>query len=452
MPITQVTIDTLFDEWKDITNDIINAIGDNDTLSTTDKTTLVAAINEVLTQLGDITSLSTTDKTSAVAAINEVLTQLGDISSLDATFVSVTNLVAACNNLVNRIGDLTTLSTTAKNNLVVAINEVNSSLGQAISDLAGEVGDLTALSTTEQSNLVGAINELVTSIGDLTALSTTEQSNLVGALNEVVTSVTTVDSRVTNEVGDLTALNTTDQSSAVAAINELVANALTRSVVPVENLLTNHGRFSAETPRVLTTFDATMNQLVAYNAAVLAAGDRFIDDNSNYGGAGGALGTDVGALMTAIQGAGRTDNQNGYEFFLCDITCGGGTADGEVFTQNYYPMLEGGDFFIAPIGTTVTFQCWLRLKSIVDEPTFGGLLLGDAGGTVSTEIDGVSAAQQSILAVAGGWVHIRQTATLTNEFKQFFPAIYANNGDVVQIALPTLYAANVNNGIHLGVQ
>lgn len=448
MPISQVTIDTLFDEWKDITNDIINAIGDNATLATTDKTTLVAAINEVLTQLGDITSLSTTDQSSAVAAINEVLGQLGDISSLDASFVSITNVVAACNNLVNRIGDLSTLSTTAQNNLVVAVNEVNTNLGTVASNI-GTLGDL---DTTDQSNTVAAINEVVASIGDLGTLTTTEQGSIVGALNEVVTSVTTVNSRVTNEVGDLSSLNTTDQSSAVAAINELVAEALTRSVVPVENMLTNHGRFSAETSRVLTTFDATMNQMVAYNAAVLAQGERFIDDNSNYGGAGGALGTDVGALMTAIQGAGRSDNRNGFEFYLCDITAGGGTADPETFnSENYYPILEGADFFIAPIGSTVTFQCWLRLKSIVDEPTFGGLLLGDLAGTVSTEVDGVAAAQQSILAVAGGWVHVRQTAVMTNEFKRFFPAIYANNGDVVQIALPTLYAADVNNGIHLGV-
>lgn len=444
MAITQVTINTKFGEWKDITNAIIDAVGDNDSLSTTAKSSLVAAINEVLSNVGDITTLSTTDKASVVAAVNEVLGQLGDISSLDGSFSSITNTVAALNNLVIRIGDLTALNTTANTNLVSAVNEVNTALATGLQAVADDLGDKSSLTTTDQTNLVAAINEIDGLVGDLSTLTTTEQSNLVGALNEVA-------AKLDADVGNKANLNTTDKTNMVAAINELEAAQLTRDLVPVENLLTNHGRYSAETTKVLTTFDSSMFQMTAFNAAVLGEGDRFLDDNSNYGGSGGSLGTDMGSLMTAIQAAGRADNRNGYEFYICDITAGGGTGDPETFSsQNYHPIVEGADAFLGPIGSVVTFQCWLRLKTVADEPTFGGILLGDSA-NVTTYVDGVAAAQQSILAVAGGWVHLRQTFVLTNEFKKFFPAIYANNGDVVQIALPVLYNADVNNGIHVGV-
>lgn len=154
--------------------------------------------------------------------------------------------------------------------------------------------------------------------------------------------------------------------------------------------------------------------------------------------------------MTALQSAGRTDNRNGYEFFINDITMGGGTGDPESFnTESYYPFADGVDEIIGQIGRTVTFQAWVRLKTCFDEPTFGGILLGDS--SVTTYVDGVQAASQSILAVSNGWTHVRQTAVLTSEYKKFFPAIFANNGDVIQVALPALYNAEVDQGLHLGV-
>lgn len=63
---------------------------------------------------------------------------------------------------------------------------------------AAKIGTLASLTTTEKETLVGAINELVTAvgaaeestaIGTLAELTTTEKTNLVGALNELVTSI-----------------------------------------------------------------------------------------------------------------------------------------------------------------------------------------------------------------------------------------------------------------------
>lgn len=89
----------------------------------------------------------------------------------------------------NNIGDLSSLTTTAKSNLVSAVNEVNANSGVAL------IGDLSSLTTTEKSTVVGAINEVdsntdtnTTAIGDLSSLTTTDKSSLVSAINEVASS------------------------------------------------------------------------------------------------------------------------------------------------------------------------------------------------------------------------------------------------------------------------
>lgn len=63
----------------------------------------------------------------------------------------------------DEIGNLDNLTTTAKANLVAAINEVNS---KATTN-ATAIGTLANLTTTEKSNLVGAINEVDADVSDL---------------------------------------------------------------------------------------------------------------------------------------------------------------------------------------------------------------------------------------------------------------------------------------------
>ena len=84
------------------------AIGVLSGLSTTDKSSVVAAINEAITlanaQIGTLGSLGTADKTSLVASINELLvsayTQIGTLAALETTEQS--SLVAALNELYNK--------------------------------------------------------------------------------------------------------------------------------------------------------------------------------------------------------------------------------------------------------------------------------------------------------------------------------------------------------------
>lgn len=64
----------------------------------------------------------------------------------------------------NAIGDLTALETTAKSDLVTAVNEVNSGVGTnagAISTTNTNIGSLANLDTTNKTSIVNAINEIV---------------------------------------------------------------------------------------------------------------------------------------------------------------------------------------------------------------------------------------------------------------------------------------------------
>ena len=88
------------------------------------------------TNIGDLTNLTTTTKTSSVAAINELDSDLGTLST------TVGNHTTAIADNTSHIGDLTNLSTTAKNNLVSAVNEVDS---QANTNTAGIQANTTAI-------------------------------------------------------------------------------------------------------------------------------------------------------------------------------------------------------------------------------------------------------------------------------------------------------------------
>lgn len=52
--------------------------GDLPSLSTSNKTSLVSAVNEVITNVGTLSNLTTTDKSSIVAAINELINAIKD--------------------------------------------------------------------------------------------------------------------------------------------------------------------------------------------------------------------------------------------------------------------------------------------------------------------------------------------------------------------------------------
>ena len=67
------------------------------------------------------------------------------------------------------------------------LSSLITSIGTDIKNLIEKQGDLVTLNTTAKSNLVGAINELAAKDGNLSNLSTTAKSDLVAAINETFT-------------------------------------------------------------------------------------------------------------------------------------------------------------------------------------------------------------------------------------------------------------------------
>lgn len=174
-------------------------------------TAILANSNQI--NIGDKALLQTTAKTDLVSAINEIQQE----------FLNGFLLVDITGNLLN-------LTTTNKNNLVGAINELDR-----------EIGNLNSLQTTNKNSLVGAINSIAsasTAIGDMSILMTQDRFTLVGAINDVYRSIGFIGNLATGDddlisavnrnhasIGDLSGLITTRKNSLVEAINELKTRA-----------------------------------------------------------------------------------------------------------------------------------------------------------------------------------------------------------------------------------
>jgi len=150
MAINKVNDNTKFIQWKDITNLLIDAIGDLTTLTTIEKNTLVGAINELNANIGNLALLTTDETTNLVGAINEL------DSLID---VNIADIIA----IYSSIGVLANLTTDDKTSLVNAINEVDGLVNTNITNIGtntNNIGTLSSLTTDDKSNLVNAINEL----------------------------------------------------------------------------------------------------------------------------------------------------------------------------------------------------------------------------------------------------------------------------------------------------
>lgn len=92
---TATNANTIAGNALTVANGINSKVGVLTNLHTTDKSTVVAAINEVADAEGDLTTLTTTDKTSLVAAINEVA---GGGSSVNIRYNDVAHTIEVYDN------------------------------------------------------------------------------------------------------------------------------------------------------------------------------------------------------------------------------------------------------------------------------------------------------------------------------------------------------------------
>lgn len=106
---------------------------------------------------GSLAALSTTAKTSLVAAINEVNAkeapeggvQINDAAANESTTWSGSKINTEVAGVAAKVGTLASLSTSAKTSLVAAVNELDA-----------EHGTLSSLTTTAKTSLAAAINEV----------------------------------------------------------------------------------------------------------------------------------------------------------------------------------------------------------------------------------------------------------------------------------------------------
>ncbi|AKE44764.1 tail fiber protein [Sinorhizobium phage phiM9] len=114
---------------------------------------------------------TTSDAGKLVVSINQLIARSAE-------------LVGVTNSNEEDIGDTGTLLTDDKSSLVAALNEIVGKFnsGELVS---AYIGLLTDLNTSNKSNVVSAINEVNSKIGNTSALTTATNTNVVAAINEI---------------------------------------------------------------------------------------------------------------------------------------------------------------------------------------------------------------------------------------------------------------------------
>lgn len=322
-----------------------------------------------------------------------------------------------------------------------------------INTIIDEIGDLTTLPTVDQTSVINSLIELdndftilMSDVGDVDTLTTSTQVSTVLAINELVTELGSSKQNITTNatsLGVIANLTTTADASLVLAVNELNELKADKKSISYTNLDVNNGRFSSDVGVIATTTDA--GSFVSHNLSTLSMIDKFVDDNITNGGVGAALPTNVSDLMTELVEAGRTDQLNGYEFFILDILAGAGVDDGiNENSVDYYPILSTDRTRLGRIGQEVTWQGWVRVSTVSQVA-----LLGDA--TTDVYVDGAEVANPYILSEADGWVFVKLVKTLVNEYENFFPSIRCVDGTTVHVALSGFFDGDVDIPSHLSL-
>lgn len=218
--------------------------------------TLHGEIDAVETKVGDISTLTTTAKTSTVAAINELVTGLG------TTNTNVTNLTArvetvegSVDSLLGNIIDDKTASTT-KTYSSSKIESVVTAAKQAVKDdLLGGAGEaydtLKELADLIDSNKT-AIDALKVIAGGAVRYDQDQSATLTD--EQKGQARTNIGAAASAEMGAVADLATTAKNTVVAAINEVNTKA-TKATTDVDTLTANVG---ATDTNFVTVFETAL--------------------------------------------------------------------------------------------------------------------------------------------------------------------------------------------------
>ncbi len=215
------------------------------------------------------------------------------------------------------------------------------------------------------------------------------------------------------------------------------------------NLLKDAGRF-AGSPEPQTTAAAgyaAPSYVIAVNGAIFAQGPKFVHNNTDYGGAAGALHADVKALVDKLKDP--THRRYGIEFHTLEITAGSGT--GTVRTINgisHYPPFT---MFSAPIPPQLSFNCHVLVRS-------GSIGLPPGSGSQSAlHVDGVRHTVAQQILPADGWRQVTRLFTrsgpLFEGYDNILHGIFATPGTEFLLAAPVLTPGIIpmSPGMYYGV-
>lgn len=154
----------------------------------TDKPTFEGDLNSAFLTIDNTMESNKTTAETGNANANNALEKIGNLTLLETTvkdnLVNAINEIVSGGTTPSEIGDLSDLTTSAKNNLVSAINEVNETAQELTTDNVNIWSEVNKFHE-QLEPLTDNYNRLSEQIGTLTSLTTTAKNNLVSAINEV---------------------------------------------------------------------------------------------------------------------------------------------------------------------------------------------------------------------------------------------------------------------------
>ena len=286
-----------------ITALINETIGDKTTLSTTDRSTLVAAINEVVKNIGNLGALETDNKTTIVTAINSLKTEFGhELGSLSNTVGSLDSFTGTdlegSSTVINAIIKENERAKGIESGLDSRVGTLETGLSSEIERATRAEGELSDINENlNQTSLVAAINaeynRAIAKEGDLQAQITNE-----------VTDRQNDRKAVEAEIGTLNSLTTTNKDNIVGAINEIDKDLAAEVSRATEAEQSNKGLIDANA----TAIDTEKNRATARESELQSAIDTNTNNITSLTDSDGKQSTAIKALDEYTKQLGKQQN------------------------------------------------------------------------------------------------------------------------------------------------
>lgn len=219
------------------------------------------------------------------------------------------------------------------------------------------------------------------------------------------------------------------------------------ATLPFGNRLGDSGRFAgAGTGFSLRLSDATYpfdsgNFFNSYNGSTFSEAGKFIHDNTDFGGDDGNMTQTTIDLLGAMGRSGE-DARYGVEFRIAQVDAGTGTSAGASFPGGTrYLMTVNNSVVIFGFSRWSTFCGWIR--------AINGPIGLSASEYDYWEIGGVEQSLSNYdLDPASGWIFVFIRKQEIKGYYNPFPSLRGNNGNSLQIAIPSVFIGIVNPGIY----